>query len=497
MKIILFFLFLMTTFNAFSQKKHDAQWVLGQDGEINMNFNMESVDITLENKVDSFSMSSSNISMCDSLGNLLFYSNGCEIRNKLDQIMVNGDKIQTGFLEDFYCSTAVFESPISQGLLALPMPGDAKKYYLFYQDLDEVTYPGIPTTLDPKRLYYSIVDMDLQNGLGEVTTKSSVVIEDTLALGRGQLTSVKHANGKDWWIITPKALTNCYYRILLNTDGLSASELICSGEEWDSFHGIGQAVFSPDGTKYARFNPWNGLHIFDFDRCKGELSNPIAIDFSDDPFGAAGLSISPNSRFLYAAARTKLYQIDLGATNVPQSRILIDTLNLINTPPFSAVFYLSQLAPDGKIYIAGTSSHLFFHVINEPDKLGAACDFKQQEIEIPALNFASIPNFPNFRLGAQVEECNPTVSTDELLKDESPNVSIFPNPSAQNVFIKAINTEFVNSNYILFDVNGIELYEGKLSHSTEEIQGLNSGVYFLHIQNKNHSFVEKIIIQND
>ena len=437
--------------------------------------------------------------MCDSLGSLLFYSNGCEIRDRFDNIMLNGDKLQEGVLEEFYCSTAGFDSPIVQGLLALPMPGDAKKYYLFYIDLDIVAYPGASSTLDPKRLFYSIVDMSLQNGLGEVTTKNALAIEDTLALARGQLTSVRHANGMDWWITVPKALSNCYYRFLLSAEGLSDTELICSGEEWDSSHGIGQAVFSPDGTKYARFNPWNGLHIFDFDRCKGELSNPISIDFPGDTFSAAGLSISPNSRFLYAAARTKLYQFDLEASNIPQSRILIDTLNLVDIPSFSAVFYLSQLAPDDKIYIAGISSHLFLHVINEPDSLGLACDFKQQEIEIPAFNFASIPNFPNFRLGATEDICDPMVSTNSTTTGQSSELSLYPNPATDHIYLDFgdIDYQIEDSSITIYDVIGKVLLfkENIRPNSRINISSIPSGTYFYKLQlNEKFFTVKKVFV---
>ncbi len=466
-----------------AQNKCDVQWILGQGAEVKMDFNLESVDISLKDKVVMFSMSGSNISMCDSTGNLLFYSNGCEIRDRLDAIMSNGDSINLGIIEQWYCSTGGYDSPIPQGILCLPLPDHPDKFYLFNLDADVVTYDDTVVTLDPKHLYYSIIDMNLNGDLGGVVAKHETAIEDTLALARGQLTAVRHSNGRDWWVIVPKAISNCYYLLLLTPDGLVESKLECEGEAWNYNHGIGQGVFSPDGTKFARFNPWNGLHIFDFDRCKGKLSNPISIDFPQDSFAAAGLSISPNSRFLYAAARTKLYQFDLQSNNIAGSRILIDTLDLINIPAFGAVFYLSQLAPDNKIYIAGIGSHLYLHAINNPDSLGVACNFVQQGVEIPALNFASIPNFPNYRLGAALEPCDYSYSSSDKVKNEV-DIKIFPNPAFDMVTL-----EIEGSTYeLVFEVHDmlgrvVKVFDLAPNSSQHQIplDSLPNGQYFYSI----------------
>jgi len=46
-------------------------------------------------------------------------------------------------------------------------------------------------------------------GQKKITKKHQIMINDMLAIG--QLTSAKHANGKDWWIIMPKVVTDTYY----------------------------------------------------------------------------------------------------------------------------------------------------------------------------------------------------------------------------------------------------------------------------------------------
>jgi hypothetical protein len=217
------------------------------------------------------------------------------------------------------------------------------------------------------------------------------------------------------------------------------------------------------------------------------LSNPVSIGFPQDSFTLSGLSISPNSRFLYAAARTKLYQFDLWEVDIADSRILIDTLDLINIPAFGAVFHLSQLAPDNKIYIAGSGSHLYLHVINNPDSLGTACNFVQQGVEIPALNFASIPNFPNYRLGVASEPCDSIMSAEESVGSKYfPPIDVFPNPVSSLVNIKIEETRSLHDFALgIFDLTGrIVVSEPSLKANNVSVAGISSGAYFYSIKYK-------------
>lgn len=464
--------------------QYDTNWIIGQDGEILMDFNDSIVEITLRPEVAFFTMTGTNISISDSSGQLLFYSNGCDIRDITDEIMQNGDSINLGIVQDYYCETG-FDSPMLQGGICLPLPESSNRYYLFNLDLDIIAY-DTTHALDPKRLYYHVIDMDMNNGLGAVVQKNSIAIEDSLSLASGQLQAVRHANGRDWWVIVPKTLSNCYYLLLLTPNGIELSKLECAGEAWERRDAVGQAVFSPDGSKFARINPWNGLHIFDFDRCEGVLSNPIVISFPEDTFSAAGVAISPNSRFLYTSLRTKLYQFDLYADDIAGSIILIDTLNIDSFPDFAAVFYLSQLAPDGKIYIAGISSHLYLHVINEPDILGTNCNFNQQGVLLPALNYVSVPNFPNYNLGAAKTECDSIVSIENTFPVIEGKMIIFPNPASEQITIRLTDPESETLTWRLFDALGREVGMEVLPPYQEQasinVRHLPIGIYFFHVE---------------
>ncbi|MBX2926374.1 MAG: PKD domain-containing protein [Saprospiraceae bacterium] len=169
-----------------------------------------------------------------------------------------------------------------------------------------------------------------------------------------------------------------------------------------SSQSIGQAVFSPDGTKYASVHltgsAGDPIHvsIFDFDRCSGELRNPRQFSYADTAW-AGGIAISSNSRFLYVSSYRYVYQYDLHAEDIETSRITVAVWDGFGNP-LSTTFYLAQLAPDGKIYINSNNGVRYLHVINQPDSLGLACDVCQHCVELPSINALSLPNFPNYRL---------------------------------------------------------------------------------------------------
>ncbi len=497
MKILLFFV----TFICFSQSLpaqdlYDANWIIGYDDNssipdgkaIVLGFNNGNREVFNINTVENFHMEGSNTSMNDKNGNLLFYCNGCFIVNAAHEIMANGDSINPGWIQQFYCVGS--GSPYVQGVLSIPAPGSEHLFYVFNIDMQRTRFdtPGYRGHA-PQHLLYHVIDISQDNGLGAVVQKNQIAIQDTLA--RAGLHAAKHANGLDWWVIMPEIHSNCYYKILVTKDGLSEPIKQCIGRVWNDGDVVGQAVFSPNRKKYARFHSDNGLNIFDFDDETGELSNPVIIDLPDHDFGVGGVAISPNSRYLYASAETKVFQYDLEAADIAASRVTIAEWDGFSNP-FPTIFYLTALAPDGKIYIASTSSTYNLHVINNPDCPGLASDLVQHGVTLPSLNFATIPNIPHYRdYGDTFSNC--TTSTDEETNVEE-DIRIYPNPTTGIFTMETERSGTVR----IFDALG------RLVH-TESFNGLKSmdvsnaanGLYLVSIRFTDGTLLtQKLIIQD-
>lgn len=321
-----------------------------------------------------------------------------------------------------------------QGMIALPKPGSDHLYFLFYTDIGNPYYMQPFFPLAPVTLYYSVIDMKLENGLGAVVEKNKIIFQDTFA--RAMVQAEKHANGKDWWIIIPKSHSNCYWSFLFTESGIDTIFKQCLGQEWGDRDPGGQSAFSPNHAKYMRFNYFYGLNIFDFDRESGLFSNPIHIDFGQDTFYYSGGAFSPNSRFIYACTYNNLWQFDTWASDISASRTLIGELN---TPPNileKTRFNQARLAPDGKIYIAGAGPHKHLHVINRPNCHGLECGLQQYAIELAARNSYTMPNMPHFRQWNESDTCE-SVSVKTIHKPQRSAIVLYPNPASDGLVLES------------------------------------------------------------
>jgi hypothetical protein len=194
---------------------------------------------------------------------------------------------------------------------------------------------------------------------------------------------------------------------------------------------MGQVCFSQDGSKFAYYWFETKLEVFDFDRCSGLFSSPVFATVQDT--SGTGVALSPNGRFVYVATIDEVYQFDTEAPDIQASMVHIATWDgfYSPSPPFATMFEYMQLAPDGKIYISTGNGTFHLHVIHEPDQPGLACDLEQHGLELPTYYSSSLPNHPNYHLGALVGSPCDTLGL-SVGVPESPaktSMQVYPNPS--------------------------------------------------------------------
>lgn len=292
-------------------------------------------------------------SICDAQGKLLFYTNGVTIWNRQHAIMQNG----TGLLGD--------PSSTQAGII-VPQPGNDSTYYVFTVDNNG--------QLDG--LCYSIVNVLASNGLGAVISKNNRLVTPVTE----KLTAVKHANGRDIWVVAHEWRTNVFCSYLVTSKGIDTHQVKSAtgtAHDGNSTNAIGYMKASPDGAKLAlAIRKKNLYELFDFNNQTGKVSNPVtfASTLFDDAYG---VEFSPDGTKLYinssASAtnpKARIYQIDLQQNN---------QITLVAT---SASQYAGALqnGPDGKIYFARydnntTDGGSYLGVIKQPDVAGAACGY--------------------------------------------------------------------------------------------------------------------------
>ncbi|MEY4902341.1 MAG: hypothetical protein RLZZ292_156 [Bacteroidota bacterium] len=478
--------------NILAQNNYDAQWIIGYDhnsskpGDYNikLNFNNPQKILAVEKIPETIDMFSTTATICDRQGNLVGYTNGCTIGNEQYKTMENGDSINKGTIYDYYCD-GDGGYPLIQSVVTLPMPNDTTKYvFLHLKRSDTAPFYAkhlLQTTVEKKG-----------NAVGRVIEKNKVIFSSDFS--DGQINAVRHGNGTDWWVVVPQTTSNIYHKFLLTAKGIIQYPSQSIGKVWNELDFAGQASFSPDGTFYARMNDYNNLSLFSMDRCSGLFSNFIEFDFPKDTLFAAGVSFSPNNRFLYAATGTKLYQYDLTQPNYP--RLLIGEYDGFYSPypPFATLFFSMQLAPDGKIYMTSPTSVKHLHVIHQPNELGVACNFVQHGIELPEFS-SDIPSFPNYKLG-KLATCMTATEEEASLFD----VKINPTPCDANCTIQLVGaTTQEKRKVVIYNKLGQEI----LNTTIENFTSINTyewqnGVYFCTIEQYGKTrVIKKIIVQHD
>lgn len=436
-------LFSLLNTNLFSQKQ-DYMWLSGYDSHVGydtswgfyfgtsvLDFNNTPLDI----RYDSLKMNfdKSNTSYCDSNGKLLFYTNGIEIRNSLDELVANGWYLNTGYVtNEWDPNMQIYGYRNPQGILAFAHPNHSGNYFLLHSYMDSISNTGL---LYCKKILLTTLDLNANGGHGVVTSKNQEILQGNFGLC---LSACRHANGRDWWALAQKTYTNCYNRILIDEAGIHPQQdTTCGGGEVPFIYSRA-TVFSPDGTKYVHYDIKTGLNIFDFDRCSGMLSNAVTIpmpNYLDSGYINAGAAISPNSRFLYVGCFIYVFQFDLQAADIAAS---IDTVAVYDgfASPFASFFHTMQLAPDGKIYESCGNGETVYHVIDRPDEKGDSCLFKQHAIQLLSPS-AGVPNFPNYRLGALTgSPCDTLTGLNDIERAEKEKIlKVFPNPATDFITI--------------------------------------------------------------
>jgi len=425
-----------------------------------------------------FEIYTSNATMSDKEGNLLFYTNGCEIANKNHEIMMNGDNLNPGEVHDFICHRGY--AGTNQSFIVLP--GFAQeRYLLFHKSQVFDSFYGVFSN----KLLYTEIDMSLDDGLGEVVIKNNLILSDTMRAG--EMTAIKHENGIDWWLLSGRYDSNEFFSFLIDESGISDPMYQSVGAITNNLlgDGSGQVIFSPDGTRYARYNQIDGLYLYDFDRNTGLLSNFQAIEV--DTFQkVGGCAFSSNSRFLYVSTRNFLYQFDMEEDDIAASKILIDTYDWFADPGQTS-FYQMQLAPDCRIFMNSTNAVDELHVIHNPNEKGLACNFEQRGFQLTSNHQFSMPHFPYYRMDTGFPICDTSlvVSSMDIPVVKRPKIKVFPNPTSDYLTLSFSESSSQKRQALLVNLLGQQIADFSIAAGSPQVEldlvDIPKGIYLLQI----------------
>ncbi|MBV6453550.1 MAG: hypothetical protein FNNCIFGK_00784 [Bacteroidia bacterium] len=495
--IKLLVLLLVFSWNQVSAQGRNSVWLLGNhysssslEGRIN--FTSSSYNVLSEQRNIPFNATQGIIS--DESGNILMSSNGIFIANAIGDTMQDGDGLNP---DSFTNDWIQYGLPIPYGNIILPMPDDTNKYVLFHQTGD---YNSI-STLASTEIFYSVVDISMSGGFGQVISKNNVALSGSFGWG---LSACKHGNGRDWWLIALNDSATISYKFLLTPDTIQF--INSQNMQVPSHIGFaGQPTFSPDGEKFGYTSgdgftgPWlMAANLFSFDRCSGDFILDTVINYFDGNPGF-GCAFSPNSKYFYFATTEHIYQVDTYAPNIGVTfqTVAINDTFLSAPPVFYTSFHLMYLAANGKIYVSSGSSVKHLHEMNYPDSAGIACDVQLHNVFTNCF-FIGVPNHTNYYLGRLVGSPCDTLTGIHDLAAHDFRFSVSPNPNNGNFKIMYLLPQNKSGTLQIFDITGKEIYHQTLPPwSTLQyisLPKIADGVYQCTITSNNQRVNKKLVV---
>jgi len=336
---------------------------------------------------EAMNMDGSCSNICDASGNAILWTNGMCIYRKGGISIVDSIAYKTGpeywnLFDDVEFGPLGF--PEHDGSIILPMPSHVGEYLAVYYSAETDPIEAFLTS----RYLSTRIKYDTDNSY-------TLIYKDSLLGSRilsytTTLCSVRHANGRDWWVINFKSNSQNYFSNLVDPNGIHLDHI--GAVDISVKEGTGNCIFSKNGNYIARvdavsLNEGQFLTIYSFDRCNGDLTRLTTIHMPQYSF-YGGAAFSPSERYVYADDNSHLWQWDLWASDIVSSQTLIDTFDGFIQPGWFAMDFGPLVeGPDDRIYvIPPKASSEFIHVIDRPDLKGKDCRFLQHYINLTKPN---------------------------------------------------------------------------------------------------------------
>ncbi len=369
----------------------------------------------------------SSVSISDTAGNLLFYTfEERDIYNRNNVVMANGTGIRSHVSSQ-------------QGELIIPDPRKNRNYFLITH---RYPYYGVSGAADS--IYYHVVDMNANGGLGAVT-KKNIRLNPRLAFDE-KGTATWHYDRKRVWLLTHDYNTDEFYAFMVDNNGIDSTPVISHAGTPTNGALAGEMCVSRNGCYLAQTirgaiggNAF--VEVLSFDNKTGKVGATV---FKDTTWAVWGTEFSDDGARLYITHNTYLgiYQYDLTAGSsaaIAASRTLISSLDFAS--------YRICMGPDNKLYVstfnAGPGPKVYqLAVINQPRRLGTACSFNPNVFPGLTSNTIDLPN--NWNLTYRGTNCDGKFPPNDSVTHNDTLVVDVPNSTGAHIAAANVHTGTTN-----------------------------------------------------
>ncbi len=370
----------------------NSVWAFGDSAGLEFN---NGKSIAIKTSYHSLSFNEGGASVADPVtGELYFYYDGTNLYNRNNQVTPNGKSIIGNF-------------NTTQGSCIVPVIDSPGKYYLF--SLFGAT-SHTANTASHGFLLYSIIDIKLNNGMGDVNTGKMNIVLDRDTLSESMI-AVPGSNCDIWLLVHTYTRStvgvNAFKAYHITRQGIDTVPVISNvpgpaggGVFWP--YRLGGMAVSPDRkmlvitSQFALFGGVSGTFLFKFNPGTGVVTDGLEVK---EGIGAYTASFSPDNSKLY------LINIAGSGTSPNQSLLQYDVSNYDSTAIANSETLISSISDisishgylrlyGDTIYCSLKESDSFLSTINQPNLAGLACDFQAKSIKLAAgtITKSSLPN---------------------------------------------------------------------------------------------------------
>jgi gliding motility-associated-like protein len=343
----------------------------------------------------------SPVSVSDKQGNLLFYAKATELFDASHQVMQNGilDVQSKFYVPQFGIHTLAVKKPCSN-----------TEYFFFYYEKE-----NNPIHFDLK---VALIDMSLNNGLGAVVYKDSLIHH----MADPSIASTVHSDNNSVWVVIRDKLQAIYYSYHITPAGIQNNPTISNIGFPSDVNSYGPSLrFSPDGshllachgcgnTVNCDTNDYNRFQLFGFDRSTGQLNNHRPLNYPASYISIPAVSAFPNFRFPlegeFSRDGNMVYLRNVHNVNFkfnlssPHDTLVRMFNQVYPSGESDSSFSSMRIGPDGKMYgiFFDTNATLRLARIPNPNNPIQYPGLTDTIINLPRDPWFGLPRFPTSNL---------------------------------------------------------------------------------------------------
>jgi gliding motility-associated-like protein len=388
----------LMNFSLHAQQQPAVNWSFGYHAGINFAGN---TSMPFSTAIETHSAMSATQS--DNQGNVLFYANGYRIWDAAGNLMPNSvNPVWPNGSQGGYNLNA----------LIIPDAANANRYFVFHIFASKGILPFGPYYTG--QLTYSVVDMSLNGGMGDVVAGMNHILLDTCA---GHYATIVPGSRCNYWVVVQngqyvKYDFRCYE---VNAAGVNTTPVVSKIDKVPSlFPGKtnvsvgnrdGQFIYSYTRHKIIASYESADITAYDFDPLTGMVTNPNTMTWAYPIIPGKYISstttpaicLSPDESLLYISGYSSttngymLRQLPLtmngntlttGAPYLVYNTTAGDDLGAQQSVPFFWQRSAIQLGLDGSIYHTFVLGQNFVGKIVNPNVAGAGCNFQPHALQL-------------------------------------------------------------------------------------------------------------------